>query len=83
MENRSVLLGNRVYVTSYGPFRGLRGMIQAVVSISDDVEDPFCFYLIALEGVTIPTSIWFACHEVEFIGFPATTLQSQIELTND
>jgi hypothetical protein len=83
MENGNLLVGNRVYVTSYGPFQGLRGTIQEVVSTSDDVEDPFCFFLIALEGVTIPTTIWFACPEVELIGFPAITLQSPTELTNN
>ena len=80
MENRNILVGKWVCVTSYGPFRGLKGTIQEVVSISDDQEDPFCFYSIALEGVFFPTSIWFACHEVELIGFPATMLQSPTEL---
>ena len=42
--------GNQVCVTSYGPFRGLRGTILAVDQIVDDLEDPFCFYLVALEG---------------------------------
>ena len=83
MENRNVLVGNRVCVTSYGPFRGLKGTIQEVVSISDDLEDPFSFYSIALERVSISTPIWFAYHEVELIGLPATTLQSPNKFTGD
>jgi hypothetical protein len=83
MKNRIVPVGKRVLVTSYGPFRGLKGTIQEVDSISDDLEAPVCFYLIALEGATIQTPIWFANHEVELIGFPATALHTPTELTSN
>lgn len=83
MKNRDVRLGNQVRVTNYGPFRGLHGTIQEVDSISDGREDPVCFYLIALEGATIPTPIWFADHEVELIGFPADILQPPTEPPGD
>jgi hypothetical protein len=77
MRNAILLTGNRVRVTSYGPFRGLQGVIQRVDVISDDLEDPFCFYLIALEGSVFRTPVWFAWHEVECIGFPVGASQRQ------
>jgi hypothetical protein len=77
MKNAILLAGNRVRVTSYGPFRGLQGIIQRVDVISDDLEDPFCFYSIALEDSVFRTPVWFAWHEVECIGFPASAPQQQ------
>jgi len=56
-----------VRVTSYGPFRRLRGTILKVDSIAADLDEPFCFYLVALEGAYIQEPIWFEYHEVEFI----------------
>ena len=58
-------VGSLVYVTSYSPFRGLRGTIQAVNTIADGSEVPFCFYQVALQGAYIKEPIWFACDEVE------------------
>ncbi len=63
----STYMGKRVRITSYSPFRGLKGSIQRVNSISDDREDPFCFYLIALDSLREP--IWFEQAEVEFLDF--------------
>jgi hypothetical protein len=77
MKNAILLTGNRVRVTSYGPFRGLQGIIQRVDVISDDLADPFCFYLIDLEGTTLQTPVWFTWHEVECIGFPASVPNSR------
>lgn len=77
MRNAILHTGDRVRVTSYGPFRGLQGIIRRVDVISDDQENPFCFYLIALEGSTLQAPIWFAWHEVECIGFPASASDSQ------
>lgn len=71
MSNDIFQIGNLVRVTSYGPFRGLKGTIQKVDAINDDPVDPFCFYLVALEETTFPTPIWFEYYELEFIGFPA------------
>ena len=76
MRNSASLIGNLVRVTGYGPFRGLLGTIRRVDVIADDPEDPFCFYLIALEGATTQAPIWFECNEVEFIGFPASVYHS-------
>lgn len=58
-------VGDRVSITSYGPFRGLRGTIQLVDRIVDDLEEPFCFYRIVLEGASVLEPIWFEYNEVE------------------
>ena len=60
-------VGTRVQVISYSPFRGLRGTIRTVNTISDDLEEPFCFYQIALDGTYIKEPIWFEFDEVELI----------------
>lgn len=82
MKNDILLTGNCVRVTSYGPFRGLRGTIQKVDIIADDPEDPFCFYLIVLEGSSLQAPIWFGWHEVECIGFPASAPHPQRQLAS-
>jgi hypothetical protein len=68
--------GSLVQVTSYSPFRGLNGTIQIVDSISDDLEEPFCFYLVALEGTQIKEPIWFEHEEVELVTFPLVALEA-------
>lgn len=73
---------NQVRVTSYGPFRGLKGTILTVDRIVDDLDDPFCFYLVALEGASIAGPVWFEYHEVEFIGLPTGAITPQGELTS-
>ncbi len=73
---------NQVRVISYGPFRGLKGAILTVDWIADDLEDPFCFYLVALEGATIAEPVWFEYHEVEFVGLPTGAVKPQGELTS-
>lgn len=62
--------GNQVRITSHGPFRGLHGTILQIDRILDDLEEPFCFYLIALEDAVFADALWFEHHEVEFIGVP-------------
>ena len=59
-------------VTSYSPFRGLRGTVLKVDTIADDFDEPFCFYLIDLEGAQIHEPIWFEYHEVEAVLLGAT-----------
>jgi hypothetical protein len=71
MGSRVFPVKNRVRVTNYSPFRGLEGTVQIVDRIADDPEEPFCFYLIALEGASMPQPIWFESQEVEFIDTPA------------
>ena len=60
-------VGSRVRVTSYSPFRGLRGTILTVDTISAELEEPFCFYQIELEGAYIKEPIWFEFDEVELL----------------
>ena len=57
-------------VANYSPFRGLKGTICAVNLIDIDQDEPFCFYLIALEGVQLKEPIWFEYTEVELITPP-------------
>jgi hypothetical protein len=57
-----------VLVTNYSPFRGFRGTILAVHRIAVDLDEPFCFYLVALEGVYIKEPMWFEYNEVEPVG---------------
>jgi hypothetical protein len=68
--------GSPVQVTSYSPFRGLNGTIQTVDTISDDFEEPFCFYLVALEGSQIKEPIWFEYDEVELVTSPLVALET-------
>ena len=65
MNNHVLPAGSRIRVISYGPFRGLRGTIQAINTIADELEEPFCFYHIALEGASTKEPIWFAYDEVK------------------
>ena len=65
MQTNVLPVGSLVDVTSYSPFRGLKGTVQAVNTIADEDEEPFCFYLVALEGTHIQEPIWFEHHEVE------------------
>ena len=67
-------VGSRVRVTSYSPFRGLKGTIRIVDTITADLEEPFCFYLIALDGTYMKEPMWFEYNEVEGIDLPAASL---------
>ncbi len=62
--------GSRVFVTSYGPFRGLRGTIRTIDTMPVDLQEPFCFYLVALDGTYSKDPIWFEYHEVDLVVSP-------------
>ena len=66
-------VGSRVRVSSYSPFRGLKGTIQTVNTIAPVQEDEelFCFYKVALEGSSIGEPIWFEDEEVELTALPS------------
>ncbi len=66
---------SRIRVTNYSPFRGLEGTVQIVDRVADDLEEPLCFYLIALEGASIPQPVWFESQEVELIDAPVALQQ--------
>jgi hypothetical protein len=59
-------VGSRIRVVSYSPFGGLRGTIRTVDAIAH-LGEPFCFYLVALEGAQIKEPIWFEYNEVELV----------------
>ena len=69
-------IGSRVRVVNYSPFRGLKGTICAVNMIDIDLEEPFCFYLVALEGVQLKEPIWFEYTEVELVAPPHVDAQT-------
>ncbi len=75
-------VGSLVYVTSYSPFRGLRGTIRAVNTIDAELEEPFCFYLIDLEGTYIQEPIWFEYNEVAPVS-PFALPQKRVELQSE
>ena len=60
-------LGSQVRITNGGPFRGLRGTILTIHMIAAALDEPFCFYLVALEGVQTEEPMWFEYYEVEFV----------------
>ncbi len=64
MENSIFTEGNCVRVTSYGPFRGLKGTIRRAHCLPP-CEDPWCFYQIVLEGAYLKQPIWFSSEELE------------------
>jgi hypothetical protein len=68
--------GSLVRITNYSPFRGLRGTIRRVHALSVDLEEPFCFYLIALEGVQIKEPLWFEYDEIEVVASPLGSPQA-------
>ena len=60
-------VGSRVRVISYGPFREQWGTVRDVHTIAADFEEPFCYYLIALDSGQRKEPIWFDYSEVELI----------------
>ena len=67
MSSEVFAVGGRVRVTSYCPFRGMRGTIRTVDTIAGDLKEPFCFYQIALDRAHIQEPVWFAYNEVELV----------------
>ena len=70
-------VGSRVRVTSYGPFREQWGTVRDVHTIAADLEEPFCFYLIALDSGQRKEPIWFDYSEVELITSSLFALQER------
>jgi hypothetical protein len=67
MNDHILSKGSRVRVTSYGPFREHWGTVRDVHTIAADLEEPFCFYLVALDSRQRKEPIWFEYSEVELI----------------
>ena len=70
MEVEVFPIGSRVRVTNYSPFRGLRGTVLTIHMIASALDEPFCFYLVALEGTQMKEPLWFEYHEVELVAPP-------------
>ena len=68
--------GSLVRITSYSPFRGLKGTIRTVDTIADTMEEPFCYYLIELDGTQNKEPMWFEYDEVEVITSPLVAPQA-------
>jgi hypothetical protein len=49
--------------------------------IDIDLDEPFCFYLIALEGAHLKEPMWFEYHEVELVGPPRVDSYARNEFT--
>ncbi|HXL36691.1 MAG TPA: hypothetical protein VN954_05755 [Ktedonobacteraceae bacterium] len=77
MSFRFLLVGSRVRVTSYGPFREQWGTVRDVHTIAADLEEPFCFYLIAFDSGQRKEPIWFDYSEVELITSSLVALQER------
>ena len=76
MAYRVLTVGSRVRVTSYGPFREQWGTIREVHTIVADLEEPFCYYLIAFDGSQKKEPIWFDYSEVELITSSLVSLET-------
>ena len=74
-------VGSLVCVTSYSPFWGFRGTVHSVHTIAADLDEHFCFYLIALEGVQMKVPMWFEYDEVELVA-PLVAFQANDELAS-
>lgn len=70
-------VGSRVRVTSYGPFREYWGTVRDVHAMAVDLEEPFCYYLVALDNGQGKEPIWFEYSEVELITSSLVALQER------
>jgi hypothetical protein len=58
-------VGSLVYVTSYGPYWGFRGIIRAIDAIVlADAQEPLYFYLVALHEGQLREPLWFVRDDV-------------------
>jgi hypothetical protein len=69
-------VGSLVRIANYSPFRGRKGIIRNVDSIFDDGEQPFCFYLVTMEGTQLKEPMWFEYDEIELITSPLVASQA-------
>ena len=69
-------VGSRVRVSSYGPFREYWGTVRDVHTIGVDFDEPFCFYLVALDHGQVKEPIWFEFGEVELITSSLVAVQA-------
>ena len=67
MQDSVFTVGSRICVKSYGPLWGLRGTIRAIYPIEAEFEQPWCFYLVKLDGMDLGEPAWFAHNEVALV----------------
>jgi hypothetical protein len=65
MTSHILPVGSGVRITSYGPFREHRGTVRDVHTTVADLEEPFCFYLVAFDHRQRKEPLWFDYAEVE------------------
>jgi hypothetical protein len=63
-------IGSQVQVANYSPFRGFIGTILTFHMIAVPLDEPFCFYLVALEETHTQEPVWFEYYEVELVAPP-------------
>lgn len=64
-------IGSRVRVTNYSPWHGLRGTVLTIHMIASPLDEPFCYYLVTLEGLQLAEPLWFEYNEVERLTPPS------------
>ena len=68
MESNVLPVGSLVYVTCYGPYWGLRGIIRAVDVITlVDTQESLSFYLVALQEGQIEEPLWLVHDDVAVV----------------
>lgn len=70
MKSALFEVGSRIRVASYCPFRGLAGTVRTVDVIPSSQPagvEPYCFYLIDLEGALIKEPVWFEDEDIESV----------------
>lgn len=67
IESNVLVVGNLVYVTCYGPYWGIRGIVLTVDTIvfTDAQDEPLHFYLVALQEGQTKEPVWFVHNHVE------------------
>lgn len=67
MEPRGLPVGSLVFVTTYGPYWGFRGNIQAIDVIMLADQSPLYFYLIAFHEGQIKEPLWLVHDDVAMV----------------
>jgi len=60
-------VGSLVFVTAYGPYWGLRGVIQRIHVITLADQSPLYFYLVAFPGEKIKEPLWLIHDDIAII----------------
>ena len=69
-------IGSHVRVINDSPWQGLRGTILTLHMIAAPLDDPLCFYLVALEGTQIKEPMWFEHDKVKLMTSPIVAFEA-------